>query len=123
MNFRLKETSPCRTLVIRDEEDMSDKLLLKREDAVRALRHLEIIVPSLDQLGSASASMTREEYERATAAFIDDWDVTRRLSEVRRVLSAQFPEDPGPDGMDDLERELQDVVHWTPSSRMPPAGL
>lgn len=101
---------------------MSTEIRLKREDAVRALRYLEMIVVSLDRLGSASAGMTKEEFDRASSEFLDDWDVARRLAEVRRILSEQFPDEPGHDGMDDLERELEGTPHWTSKARKPPGS-
>jgi hypothetical protein len=91
---------------------MSDTVVADREAILRALAHLETIVPSLDQVGSAAATWSREEYEKALAAFINDWDVFKRLSEVRAILSELFD-------YDELERRFSDVEIWTPKHRTP----
>lgn len=100
---------------------MSKEIRIKREDALRALRHLEMIVLSLDHIGSASTNMSKEEYDRVSSEFLDDWDVARRLADVRRILSEQFPDEPGDDGTDELERELEGTPHWKPLATRPPA--
>jgi hypothetical protein len=99
---------------------MSNEIRISRGDALRALRHLEMIVLSLDRIGSASVDMTKEEYDTASSEFLDDWGVTEKLAEVREILSDQFSRDAGEDGMDDLERELEDTPHWRFASRKPP---
>ena len=102
---------------------MTDEVRLKRNEVVRALRILESIVPSLDRLGSAAAGMTKEEYDRASSEYLDDWDVTRRLAAIRRILSEPFSDEVGDGGADEIERELDGTPCWSPSARKPPDGF
>lgn len=97
---------------------MAEVISLRREDAIRALRSLELIVVSLDRLGSAAADMTKEEYDRASSEFLTDWDVARRLAEVRKLLSERFADDDP--GGDELEKALDGTPHWTAHRRKPP---
>lgn len=96
-----------------------DAIKIPKERLVSVLRNLEMIVVSLDRIGSAAADLGPEEYRRASSDFLDDWDVARRLASARRILSEPFSDEVGPDDMDELERELQHVEHWTVSKRKP----
>ncbi|GAB2493289.1 hypothetical protein [Nocardiopsis aegyptia] len=56
------------------------------DEAVAVLRDLNEFVVSLDRLGSRLASGTADEHTVGT--FVADWDVARRLSRARGLLSA-----------------------------------
>jgi hypothetical protein len=66
--------------------------------------------------------MTKNEYDRVSSEFLEDWDVARRLAEARKLLSEQFPSQLGDDGMDDLERALEGTSFWTIDQQKPPPG-
>ncbi len=46
--------------------------------------------------------------------------VAPRLARIRGLLAEPFPTALGPDKMDELERLMQDVPHWTESHPEPP---
>ncbi len=57
-----------------------------------------------------------------TYRFIVDWDVFGRLATARRILDSYFSRTLGSDGMDELERELQDTQFWSFGDRSPSSG-
>ena len=94
-------------------------LRIDRRVAIRMLRDLETMVVSLDRIGSAHADNPRA-CDRATLAFIHDWGIFRKLASIRAGLGDLFSRKLGTDGMDELERELQDVPYWTERQPTPP---
>ena len=90
---------------------MSDALTYKRSAIITMLRDLEVLVVSLDRIGS-SESMSSREADRVISEFVIKWDVFRRLAHMRYVLSEPFSHETGEDGMDELERELQGPRFW-----------
>ncbi len=91
---------------------MAVKVSLDRDAAVKALRHLEEIVPSLDRMGSLGSEISEDEHARILSSFFDDWGVGPKLAEVRRILSDAFD-------YDELEILFADVDTWTYGSRKP----
>jgi hypothetical protein len=91
---------------------MADKIAVDRDKLLVALRHLEVIVPSLDRIGSAGAEVSEDEHRRMLSDFMSDWEVGRRLSEVRRVLSDLFE-------YDELEQLFGELRSWRVSRRKP----
>ncbi|MCT9113258.1 hypothetical protein ACFWD7_31325 [Streptomyces mirabilis] len=76
--------------------DMSSReIRMPLNEVVAVLQDLNEFVVSLDQLGSRQAFGTADEY--TVGKFVADWDVARRLSRARRVISvaldAQLSED------------------------------
>ena len=57
-----------------------------------------------------------------TYRFIVDWDVFGRLARARRILDPYFSRTLGSDGMNELERDLQDTQFWSVSDRAPSSG-
>lgn len=88
-----------------------------REQIIEVLRTLEELVVSLDRIGSASHDMTTEDYHAALAEFIRRHKIASKAAQARRILSEPFPTTLGPDDMDELEREMQDVPYWKPRKR------
>jgi hypothetical protein len=93
---------------------MAGRVTLDRDALIKALMHLEVIVPSLDRIGSSAAIMSEEEYQKALSEFIQDWDVGPKLAEVRRILSEPF-------GDDDLEQIFDEIETWELTHRKPQA--
>ena len=90
----------------------------KRRDIINILRDLEMIVVSLDRIGSAEAElleMGKPEHEvnSILSDWFDDWDVFRKLALARRILDEAFSRELGDDDMDELEREFQDLQYWS----------
>lgn len=95
-----------------------DNVLLKyRKNAViEMLRHLNAIVVSLDRIGSSSVDMPKYEYDRLSSEFLDEWEVSRRLSFIRSLLSEEID-------YDELEVLMEDVPVWRFADRAPPASF
>jgi hypothetical protein len=91
---------------------MAQTVTLTRDKLIEALRHLEVIVPSLDRLGSAASDLSDDEYRRAIVDFVHDWHVGPRLAKVRKVLSEAFD-------YDELERLFGGVDTWEVDHRKP----
>jgi hypothetical protein len=94
---------------------MKERATLDRDALLEALRHLQVIVPSLDRIGSSAATMSEEEYRQVLSDFMHDWDVGRKLAEVRRTLSHAFDDD-------ELEHAFEDVETWELDHRKPQTG-
>ena len=91
---------------------MADTVFIDRKLLLRALAHLEVIVPSLDHIGSAPSQWSEEEHDRALAAFVREWSVGPRLAEVRRILSDLVD-------YDELERLSAGIRTWRATDREP----
>lgn len=74
---------------------------------------------SLHQIGSYYMDKDRSTYERETTRFIDEWQITRRLSAIRRTLTAKFGLTVGADRMDEIERALDDLKYWSAEGDTP----
>jgi hypothetical protein len=65
----------------------ADPVEIPRASLVEACRQLEVVVPSLDRIGSAFADDPGERAE-ALRRFIEDWEIAPRLAKVRGILSS-----------------------------------
>ncbi|MFB7179823.1 hypothetical protein ACFCYI_19235 [Streptomyces sp. NPDC056257] len=63
----------------------SREVRIPLDEAVAVLQDLNEFVVSLDRLRSRQGAGAAD--ERTVGEFVDDWDVLRRLAEVRRVIS------------------------------------
>jgi len=97
-----------------------DFVQISRADLIAVLRDLNTIVVSMDRIGSCAEDVGREQHDRLLLDFFDQWDVWKKLSEARSMLSEPFSYELGKDNMDELERELQDTPYWSFSNRLPP---
>ena len=93
---------------------MNNQIAFSRKQVVEVLRVLEELVVSLDRIGSASVEMTKPEGDAALADFIRRHGIFRKTAKARRILSEPFASTAGPDGMDELEREMEGVRYWAP---------
>jgi len=85
-----------------------------KNDIIKILRDLEVLVVSTDRIGSAYADReSEEEYNAMFVRFFDELSFNDKLAEVRHVLSEPFPYEAGDDGMDELERNFQDLKFWS----------
>lgn len=91
---------------------MAGKVEVDRDSLFEALRDLEVIVPSLDNIGSSTADMSEDEQRRILSDFIRDWHVGRRLAEVRRLISNAFD-------YDELKLLFGDTDIWRSDHRTP----
>lgn len=96
------------------------------KELVEVLEELEVILQSLHRSGSYygekfihEEELYRREYEKETTRIIDEWRVCERLAKIRRILSEKFDDALGEDEMDDLERAMENIEHWTKPGDMP----
>ena len=93
----------------------NEKIVYAGEDMVNILKELDYILISLHQMGSYYAGINDDdlEYEKETTGFIDEAEVSDRLSSIRAKLSEGFDRSLGEDDMDDLERVCMDIEYWS----------
>jgi len=91
-----------------------------KKDIVNILADLEMIVVSLDRIGSYYSELQSDECNAISSSFLDDWDVARKLANARRILDSAFSRELGEDETDELEREFQDLPYWSINSPKPP---
>jgi hypothetical protein len=88
-------------------------LRFDKDEILKILRFINQILISLHHIGSSYNDINTETYNRITTEFIDDWKVTQKLSEIRAILSEKFSDELGDDDMDELEREMKDIIYWS----------
>jgi hypothetical protein len=98
-------------------------IVLSRNDLLRVLSYLNILVVSLDRIGSACCDVDKQECLQMLDEFLTDWQALQMLAQARKVLSKPFSDELGPDDMDELERAMQHLAYWRSSHRKPPAGF
>ena len=90
---------------------MSDRqFVFNKEELVSILRDLNLIVVSLDRIGSANTELGEDEHNALLADFITDWDVFRKLASMRSVLSEPFSDE---SDSDKLEKKMEDLNYWS----------
>ncbi|WP_301766945.1 hypothetical protein [Burkholderia aenigmatica] len=96
----------------------NEAIELSGEEALRVLAEIEYILISLRNIGRyyhagpAAAASPDPDYAQETNRFIDEGRVTRRLAEVRKIITAKFDRSLGADDMDDVERAMEHVKVW-----------
>lgn len=88
-----------------------------RKNIIEVLRTLNELVASLDRIDSGAANQTKQEHDATLAAFIREHRIFKKAATARRIPSEPFPTQPGPDDMDELEREMEGVRYWKPKSK------
>ena len=95
---------------------MSETVNYDRTQIVNILRDLNVLVVSTDRIGSAFDNRkSDEEYNEMFVRFFDELGFFRKLAQARTVLSEPFSREVGDDGMDELEREFQNLKYWSES--------
>lgn len=92
---------------------MNERVEFDKAQVVQVLRWLEEIVLSLDQIETHAAGIEPSVMVQMKSDFIDDWDVCRKLAQIRSILSK-------PIAYDELEDLMADVPHWRFQARLPP---
>jgi hypothetical protein len=93
------------------------KLTYSRKEIIDVLRTLNEIVVSLDRLGSAAHEMTPRQHDAELTKFIRGHKIFRKVAKARMTLSEPFPSKVGSDGMDELERAMQKISFWEPTTK------
>ncbi|HDR9484074.1 TPA: hypothetical protein QDC20_003496 [Burkholderia aenigmatica] len=102
----------------REMKKDNETIELSGEEALRVLAEIEYILISLRNIGRyyhagpAAAAGPDPDYAQETNRFIDEGRVTRRLAEVRKIITAKFDRSLGVDDMDDVERAMEHVKVW-----------
>ncbi|MDM8525552.1 hypothetical protein QUF80_19455 [Desulfococcaceae bacterium HSG8] len=100
---------------------MSDrKFVFDRKDLVGILRDLNLIVVSLDRIGSVYNDLDEDEHNALLADFITDRDVFRKLASMRSVLSEPFSGEPD---SDEMEKEMENLEYWSYEDRASSRGM
>ncbi len=101
---------------------MSDEVVFyRKKDIIEVLADLNMMVVSLDRIGSYhSECKSIEEYNALNSNFLTDWDVTRKLAKARKILDTAFSRKLGDDDMDELEREFKNLQYWSMKNPKPP---
>jgi hypothetical protein len=90
----------------------NEQIKLTWTEAIEVLKELNLIVVSLDKIGSYYMDKDEGDFEKEITRVIVEWKVLRRLAEVRRILSEKFDNTLGDDDMDDLERVMEGLKYW-----------
>ena len=83
---------------------------ISENDLVKLLADIDLVVVSLDRIGSSSENL--EKARSQTAAFFGNPSMFRRLARMRRVLSEVFDKSASPKAAKRLEATLQRVKYW-----------
>ena len=89
-------------------------------EVIKVLREIEYTLISLrkiasyyyDKPGTTLTPETEISYALETTRFIDQNQITRRLSKARGILLEKFDDELGSDDMGDVERELELLRFW-----------
>lgn len=96
------------------------KVSYRRKDIIKVLKYLNMMVVSLDRIGSNYENCENdEEYHKLLSDFLDDWKVFPKLSKARSILSESFSRELGEGDMDKLEREFKDLEYWSLNNLKP----
>lgn len=94
-----------------------EKVEYKKSDIISILRTLNMLVVSLDRIGSEYSihvgRKSDEELNALLADFIFGWKVPQKIAEARRLLDKAFSRELGVDDLDELEREFRDLRYWS----------
>ncbi|MBA3784860.1 MAG: hypothetical protein H0X15_04865 [Acidobacteria bacterium] len=97
-----------------------EKVSYRRKDIIKILADLNVMVVSLDRIGSYySECKSIEEYHALSSNFLDEWKILPKLANARKILDSAFSYELGDDDMDELEREFQDLQYWSMKNPKP----
>jgi hypothetical protein len=91
-----------------------EKVFYRKKDIIKILADLNMMIVSLDRIGSYYTELNDDEkFNAISSDFLTDWDVCRKLAHARKTLDSAFSYDLGDDEMGELEREFQDLQYWS----------
>ncbi|MBC8063029.1 MAG: hypothetical protein H7Y18_20550 [Clostridiaceae bacterium] len=107
-------------------QKVNENITFTFNELEEVLKEIEVVLQSLHRQGSYygdkftyDEERYHGEYEKETTRFIDEWRVCGRLAKIRGILSDKFDHTLGEDDMDDLERAMDKVKHWSKPGDMP----
>jgi len=90
-----------------------EKVCYEKEQIIQVIRDLNVLVVSTDRIGSAEHNYESvSEYNADFLRFFDEFGFFKKLAAARRILEESFSEEVGDDGLDELERNMQDLKYW-----------
>ena len=89
---------------------MKQKYAISESDLVKMIEDLEVVVVSLDRIGSSSENL--ETVRLRTADFLGSPTNFRRFAKMRRVLSHIFDSNASPQAVKKLEAKLARLQYW-----------
>ena len=94
----------------------NETLSYKGEDILNILKEIDFILISLRDIGRfyvEDINNKRQEYEKETTDYIDNYKVCERLAHIRCKLTEAFDRTLGDDDMDDIERACCNIKYWS----------
>jgi hypothetical protein len=94
-----------------------EKVTYTKKDIINVLRDLNMIVVSLDRIGSEYSEhlgrKSDEELNSLLADFIFEWKVDGKLASARKILGEAFSYELADDDMGEEERFCKDLQYWS----------
>jgi hypothetical protein len=95
-----------------------DTVTYQKEQILKVLRDLEVLVVSSDRIGSAWQDRDSDEkYNAMFVKFFDEFGFFKKLAKMREILSEPFPYESDDNAVDELERNFQSLKFWSPPVR------
>ncbi|WP_411570173.1 hypothetical protein [Pectobacterium cacticida] len=103
----------------------NEKISLTGEEAINILADVEYMLISLRDIArhyynNVSGDISSEDralYCEETTRFIDENEITKKLANIREIITEKFNLELGDDDMDDIEREMEGISYWKPHSK------
>lgn len=84
------------------------------DKVLEAARQLNVVVVSLDRIGSAYAGASIDERSKALDAFANEWQLFKRLSRARTLLYDVLAANAESDAvLEEIDARMGDLPYWT----------
>ena len=93
--------------------DSTDLVFLTKTELLEILKELNVIVVSLDRIGSYHSEISEQESNKIISDFINNWDVFRKLANIRRILDAKLNEHINTVTREKLDEEFEALEYWS----------
>lgn len=91
---------------------VNERITFNWDEVVKIFKELELVVVSLDKIGSYNVDNDEMKFQNNLTNFIVDWKIGEKLAEARKVISEKIDDTLGEDDMDDLERAMENLKYW-----------
>ncbi|WFD08718.1 hypothetical protein [Tepidibacter hydrothermalis] len=89
-------------------------------ELAEVMKEIEVMLQSYHRIISYYAIDINEdvekfdenEFRKEITDFTCNWDVPKRLANIRSILSERFDNTLGEDDMDDIERTMENIKYW-----------
>lgn len=83
------------------------------QELIEVFKEIDFILISLAEMGrNYECYKNHHAYETDTTRFIDECQITQKLANIRGMMANNFDNTLGDDGMDDLERAVENTQYW-----------